>query len=337
MPDDSPKVSVLIPNYNHARYLPERIASVLGQTFGDFEVLLMDDASTDNSRDVIPELIGRDKRVRLIYNETNGGSGYKQWNKGVREARGEYVWIAESDDWAEVRLLETLVGKLDAHPNVGVAYCQSWRVVEATGERYNNVEWTADFGSDRWERDFTADGKEECREYLSAKNVIPNASGIVFRRAIYNAVGGAPENYRLCADWLLWARMLLQSNVAFCAEPLNYFRLEPSSVTQKRKRDGTIAAESYDVALEIDGAAGLNPAQRERASDKMFYVWTHPQRVGDAHCSLQQNFAVYRKARRLDPRLNRRLTHLLARAIVEKNPILTPPLRRLRGVLGGRV
>src|SRR5712671_345349 len=112
-----PTVSVIIPNYNHARFLRQRVDSVLGQTFQDFELILLDDCSTDERQSIIPENAA-DPRVRMEFNEKNSGSTFKQWNKGVRLARGEYVWIAESDDYAEPQLLEKLVSRLNAEPSV---------------------------------------------------------------------------------------------------------------------------------------------------------------------------------------------------------------------------
>ena len=325
----APKVSVVIPNYNHARYLPQRIASVLEQTFADFEVLLMDDASTDESREVIPALIAGDERVRTLYKDTNGGSGYKQWNRGVREARGEYVWIAESDDWAELRLLEKLVGKLDANPKIGVAYCQSWRFVEETGERYNNVAWTSDLG-DRWERDFIADGLAECRRYLCQKNTIPNASAVVFRRDVYLAAGGAPEGIRLSADWLLWLKMLKISDLAYIAEPLNWFRQVSGSVTDRTKRDGTIAAETYDAARWILQEFDIDPEVRELICDKAFYVWTHPQFVQGKRLTAARNREIYRKAKTIDSQMHQRLIRRFAQEAARQSPGLSPLWRFAR-------
>src|ERR1700686_241166 len=103
-----PKVSIIIPNYNHARYLRKRMDSVLGQTFQNFELILLDDCSTDESRSILLEY-ATDPRVRIDFNEKNSGSTFRQWNKGVRLAHGEYVWIAESDDYADPHLLERLV------------------------------------------------------------------------------------------------------------------------------------------------------------------------------------------------------------------------------------
>src|SRR5258708_27842037 len=124
-----PKVSVIIPNYNHARFLRQRVDGVLGQTFQNFELILLDDCSSDDSRSILSSYAG-DPRVRMEFNEANSGSAFKQWNKGVRLARGKYVWIAESDDYADERDLERLVGALDAEPDVTFAYCRSSRNCE---------------------------------------------------------------------------------------------------------------------------------------------------------------------------------------------------------------
>src|ERR1700740_1180691 len=116
-----PTVSVVVPNYNHGRFLRQRIDSILGQTFQDFELILVDGCSTDNSRPILSSYAG-DPRVRIELNSANSGSPFKQWNKGVRLARGEYVWIAESDDYAEASFLERLIAVLDSDPMVLLAY-----------------------------------------------------------------------------------------------------------------------------------------------------------------------------------------------------------------------
>src|SRR5260221_12262396 len=103
-----PTVSVIIPNYNHAQFLRQRVDSVLGQTFQDFELILLDDCSTDESQSILREYAS-DPRVRMEFNEKNSGSTFKQWNKDVRLTREEYVWIVDSDDYAARHLLESLV------------------------------------------------------------------------------------------------------------------------------------------------------------------------------------------------------------------------------------
>ena len=90
-----PKVSVIIPNYNHAQFLEQRVESVLNQTFQDFEIIFLDDASTDNSKEVFSKYSNHPKISHVIFNETNSGSPFKQWNKGFGLSTGEYIWIAE--------------------------------------------------------------------------------------------------------------------------------------------------------------------------------------------------------------------------------------------------
>ena len=105
----TPTVSIIVPNFNHAPFLRKRVDSILGQTYQDFEIILLDDCSTDESRSILREYSDR-PHVRLAFNDANSGSGYRQWNKGVSLARGKYVWIAESDDYADGNLLQRLVG-----------------------------------------------------------------------------------------------------------------------------------------------------------------------------------------------------------------------------------
>lgn len=121
------RVSVIGPNYNHARFLRQRLDSILAQTFQDFELILLDDCSTDESRSIISEY-AKNPQVRTEFNDANSGSPFKQWNKGVRLAQGDYVWIAESDDYAENLFLERLVGILDGDKEVTFAYCRSREV-----------------------------------------------------------------------------------------------------------------------------------------------------------------------------------------------------------------
>jgi len=223
-----PKVSVIIPNFKHAPFLTWRIDTVLQQTFRDFNLLILDDASPDNSREIIERYRGREG-VRIIYNETNSGSVFSQWEKGINETESEYVWIAESDDWADPKFLERLVPVLDKNPGVGVAYCQSWIVDRDFKVAGNAVCWTEDLDSVRWKNDFVANGREEILRFLTVKNTIPNASAALMRRSILNKVRPIDSSFRLCGDWYHWMRMLAESDLAFVAENLNFWRFQSSN------------------------------------------------------------------------------------------------------------
>lgn len=232
-----PRVSVIIPNYNHARFLERRISSVLEQTFQDFELLLLDDASTDDSLEII-ERYRSDSRVQIIVNERNSGSPFPQWNKGVSLASSELVWIAEADDDADHRLLGRLVAAYDEHPSTVLACAQSLVTDEYDVVVGDMKDWTRDLDPIRWNNDFVSDGRLETARCLMVKNTIPNASAVLFRRAAYNKAGGASEDMRLCGDWLLWAKLLQHGGFVWLAEPLNRFRKHGGTVraTIQRQR-----------------------------------------------------------------------------------------------------
>ena len=103
-------VTIIVPNYNHQAYLTLRLESIFSQTYSNFEVILLDDASTDDSASVLREFHQRyPQKSTLDINEENSGGVFHQWEKGLNLARGDIVWIAESDDWCTENFLETLV------------------------------------------------------------------------------------------------------------------------------------------------------------------------------------------------------------------------------------
>ena len=236
----APKVSVIIPNYNHAAFLRRRMDSVLNQTYRDFEIIYLDDASTDDSGEVF-SAFATDERIRAVLNTTNTGIPGKQWNKGVLEARGEYVWIAESDDYADEHFLELLVPQLEEHPTAGLVYCQSLVVNERDEIIDSYDHHTDDFDRTRWKRNFYNRGKDELTDYLLYKNTIPNASAVLFRKRIYEEAGFADEWIRYCGDWLMWVKMLMISDLVFVAEPLNYHRRHVGALSHG-PRQGNAAA-----------------------------------------------------------------------------------------------
>ena len=250
-----PTVSVIVPNYNHARFLRKRIDTILAQTYQDFELILLDDCSTDDSRSILREYAS-DPRVRLEFNEANSGSTFKQWNKGIRISKGKYLWIAESDDYAARRLLERLVTVLDRDREVAFAFCRSWSVVKED----DNLKGFADFYADpldpRWQVDFDCEGRELCENYFVRDTPIANGSAVVFRKESYEHVGGADESLRICGDWKAWAAMALNGKVAYVSEPLNYYRSHDTTVRNAiwgghRCLNVTYAKERIQVAAWI--------------------------------------------------------------------------------------
>ena len=302
-----PKVSVIIPNYNHARFLEKRIQSVLNQTYQDFEVIYLDDASTDNSNEVFAKFAG-DKRIQSVYNESNSGSPFKQWNLGISLAQGDYVWIAESDDYADKRLLAELVGRLDNNPTVGLAYCQSLIVDEYDSTKHTcNLDWIRSLSKERWQKDFINIGKNECQRYLIFGNTIPNASAILIRRSIYEKAGGVDETMRLCGDWMLWIKMLLLSDIAFVAEPLNYFRVHSGIVRHKAFINGVDVEESYQVLRHILGNLSFARQVVEQVCEEMIDRWLYIVFSQEGKISWERNYRIYKIASDVDSKLKLRL------------------------------
>jgi glycosyltransferase involved in cell wall biosynthesis len=240
-----PKISVIIPNYNHARYLRQRIDTVLRQTYQDFEVILMDDCSTDDSRTVISEY-ANNPRIRIDLNDRNSGSTFKQWNRGVGLAEGEYVWIAESDDYADERLVERLIARLLEDSKTVFAYCRSWEISEDQKKEFADT-YLSSLDRDRWTKDFHVDGREECQTWFVQTNPVPNASAVLFRKKVYERVGGADESLRLCGDWKLWAAMAMEGSVAYLGQALNYHRRHDASVRSEATRLGLNVSEALEV------------------------------------------------------------------------------------------
>ncbi len=243
-----PLVSVVVPNYNHAQYLHQRIQSILNQTYKNIELILLDDASTDDSLDILKQYAQTLPRTRLIVNARNSGSPFAQWNKGVEMAQGPLVWIAESDDSAQPELLETLVQKLQSYPSAVLAFCQSNFMDETDQILYSyNENYRYIYKSERWSTDFFDSGTEECRHYMMLHNSIPNASAVLFQKWAYQKTGGPPIHFKLNGDWLFYCQIFLHGDLAYSARPLNHFRKH----TQTQRHRANANAMAYFEIIEL--------------------------------------------------------------------------------------
>ncbi|OXA81457.1 Glycosyl transferase family 2 [Flavobacterium aquidurense] len=229
----NPKVSILIPNYNHAAFLAQRLESVFNQTYQDFEVILLDDKSTDNSVTILQRCIDHPKVSHFIINNENSGSPFRQWQRGIQLAKGEYIWIAESDDYCERTFLAKLINYIDEDASIGIAYCQTNDVNEKGTYLNNRINYTNPFQPNIWETDFVKNGREFIDLYLSFFNVIPNASAVIFKKELVDdsIFSTSLIQMKMCGDWYFWIQLALQSKVCFLSETLNCFR-EHQSVSR---------------------------------------------------------------------------------------------------------
>lgn len=263
-PKSIPRVTVIVPNYNHELYLKQRIDSILCQTYQDLEIILLDDASKDGSADMLLGYQGHPKVQRVLVNEVNSGSPFKQWNKGLEFARGEYVWIAESDDYADPDFLKTLLSRLDADKDAGVAYCLSHKVDADSKKFGSTLDWTANLGAERWAADYVCTGAEECARYMVFRCIIPNVSSAVFRRQALDDAGRADDSMRYCGDYSTYVRVMKRWGVQYVAQHLNYFRFSSTS-----------------VRTQMSGA-WLHDFERAKVLSSIFREFTVSKAIGDA-------------------------------------------------------
>lgn len=218
------KVSVIIPNYNHKPYLKQRLDTVFEQTFQDFEVILLDDASTDGSPSILETYRNHPKVAHLFINTHNSGSPFKQWQKGIDLAKGEYIWIAESDDYCELDFLENLLEAIN--DKIGICYSQSIDVDEKGKKLLSRIDYTKEFNPNIWKDNFETSGLNFIEKYLLVKNVVPNASAVLFKKTLVHESLFSEEllKMKMCGDWFFWVQLAEQTDVAFVSRPLNYFR-----------------------------------------------------------------------------------------------------------------
>lgn len=245
-----PRISVIVPNYNYERHMIARLDSICRQSKAIYELIVLDDESSDNSVEVIKAYLkNADIDSQLIVNETNSGSVFRQWKKGLEHSKGDLVWIAEADDLADSRLLEEL-SQAFHDPSVVLAYCQSRQIDENGNVLADNyLDYTRDV-SDKWLSSYYQEGKEEIAEALSIKNTIPNVSAVLMRRSALDEalknIGDKLFSYKVAGDWLIYQHVLKRGKIYFCSKSLNDHRRHTSSVT-KTTNDQRHLQEVYEM------------------------------------------------------------------------------------------
>lgn len=264
-------ISIIIPNFNHAPYLKQRIDSVLNQTFTDFEVIILDDCSKDGSRIIIENYRNHPNVSHIIYNEKNSGSTFQQWQKGIDLAKGDYIWIAESDDSADNNLLRALVNNITKEDGIVLSYCQSHKMNsdgQITGSWKEQVR-NMNGGDSFFSNDFVCLGTDFINLFLLEKNVIPNASAVLFRKDAYYKVGGVNLDVKACSDWLLWLKILMVGKIAFTQLQLNYFRYHENSVIATVcKQEQLFLSSNFDVIARKKFNQFINDRDNESLINK---------------------------------------------------------------------
>lgn len=273
MSTKSPLISVIVPNYNHGPFLRQRIDSILNQTFQDFELIILDDCSSDNSKTVIESYRDLSKVGKILYNEINSGSPFKQWNKGIELASGEYIWIAESDDFADVLFLEKIIQRFQSNKTIDIVFTQIINV-NADNSIMTFIPKINRLRGELLSTDFTKHGKDLLIEFMPDICLVRNASSAVFRKSILNTNTRSFVKYSRIGDLYFWVSLCLDNRTfSYLNEPLSYMRNHEKSVRSTQDIHSVKYNELRNIHLAILKRKLLN-FKVLKAIVKFYYIKT---------------------------------------------------------------
>jgi len=257
-------ISVIVPNYNHSEFLHRRIDSILNQTCQDFDLILLDDCSTDDSVKILREYEANEHVSHIVVNEKNGGSPFVQWQRGFDLAKGEYICVAESDDWWEPTILETLLKGMKDGVVLSVCYTNTitdeGKLIYKTDFEVNE---TAVF-----------DGKDFIRKYLYGDTLLINSGMCMFRKEVLNNLTGDHKKFHSAGDWLFWIQVAMQGKVAVVPEYLNNFRRNPSTVSSHAEYTGVDIIEGNRICRYVTKVIKPTVSERWKAVKQRFGLYT---------------------------------------------------------------
>ncbi len=233
-----PKVSVILTSYNHGTYLSEAIESVLGQTFSDFELIIWDDASSDNSWEIISQYA--DPRIKAFRNEERKRGAWGINTSITEVASGDSIAIHHSDDVWELDKLEKQVAFLDAHANVGAVFTTA-RIITEDGSAlldeshpYVTVFEQPNRTRHEWLRFFFVHGNTLCHP------------SVLIRKACYRACGVYRADMAQFPDFDMWVRLCLQYEIHVLPEKLVRFRVRNHEANSSGNRPDARMRQQYE-------------------------------------------------------------------------------------------
>lgn len=252
--DFSPLVSIIVPNFNHGPYLRLRLDSIFSQSYPNFEVIMLDDASGDDSVSILSEYHRRHPHnSTLVVNEQNSGGVFHQWERGLKCARGDIVWIAESDDWCTENFLETLLPFFE-NEAVQLAYARTV-FMDGPGEEqvWSINEYLHDIDPDKWHGRIIEPAHKIVAEAFAVKNIIPNVSSAVFRNPRRLEILQDPvwRQMKTCGDWVLYLHLIRGGMIAYSPEAINYYRMHGNNTSVRSHDDDAFYAEHEFVARTV--------------------------------------------------------------------------------------
>lgn len=250
--EPGPTLSVTVLNYNYGAFLPQCLDSILAQTFQDFEVIVIDDCSTDNSLDIVKPYL-RDSRIRLVSHATNVGYGGSLIEGTEVHSRGEFVTVISADDLVRSKdAFARQIALLTAHPDAAFCFSGYDRFANETGKILQEHH--------SFEGDRVIPGPVFLREYLSRQRVQVLHSGTMLRKRAYERAGGYRRDLRITLDLAMWPVLSLQGDVVYCDDDLYGYRThgaQMSSSFRKQQANFVEVLKSVEGALDVAERRGV--------------------------------------------------------------------------------
>jgi len=317
MPRATPTVSICIPTFNGARYLARCLESALGQTHEDFEVLVVDDASTDKTVAVAERFVARDGRVRVTTNPRNLGLA-GNWRRCVELARGAWIKFLFQDDYLAPTCLATML----AHAGPDTPFVVTARRLDVSGEGDVDIRgWYETHEAKHlmarraeWPAIVPAEQFADCLIDYPMINFIGEPTATLIHRSLFERFGPFVSDMRVLVDWEYFARIGVNRGLAFVKEPLATFRVHADSTTQKEGRrsrftnelDGLVMLDR--LAHHPDFAPARAVAAQRRPPVDLAYVLARAVRKAQRQAKVGGDFDDL--ARSNFESLQRRLPHL---------------------------
>lgn len=283
--DHRPLVSAIVPNYNHARYIEQRLRSIDEQTWRDIEIIVLDDCSTDDSRDVI-ERVSKTLRspVKLVFNDENAGNVFAQWRKGISLAKGELIWICESDDFCENDFLERMVPHF-ADVSVQLAF-GAIQFAKSDGTFMKGLDdYREGAEPGIWDAPLVRPAAEWFAGGFGVNNVMANVGGCLLRRMeLADDVWEQARKFKICGDWYLYIQMAGGGQIAFEPNAVAYFRQHDKNTSATNFDKEYYYRENMAVLRELIEVWGIPLDTRHRFLDKVRAQWLHfglEEKLGD--------------------------------------------------------
>lgn len=267
-----PSVSVIIPFYNHEKFLKERIDTIINQPVKDIEVLCLDDCSTDNSVEIAKNYL-HDPRITLHLNKTNSGSPFSQWKKGIELAKSDVVWIAEGDDACSPNFLQQLLPEFD-DPFVNIAYARFEMIDEKSQLKKDAFKpYFERVSPTKFNQPYVNTGIKEIQEHFAAHQTLINASGLLIRKTSFGKTLEKARSHKMCGDWLIYLECLKNGKIAYNPKAINYFRRHATSQVSKIEGTKQYFKERFEIINYIIDNFNLTKKQLLNAIQSTKQEW----------------------------------------------------------------